>query len=361
MDKNIINNEHAVLIVACAGAINQELYLLIELLSKEIQLLKSFIGRRMQLSRQDKCRLAALSNKLERRILILSAHVVTIDSLRRWYRELIANTYTAKNRGRPKVSKEIELLTCKLARENPHWGEDSIRDRLRTLGHQLSDRTVSNILKRNGVPPALEREKSNDWSRFLKDHWPNLYAIDFATFEIPERYGKRTRRCHALYAMHLRTRQVKLLGVRTHADGKWATQLIRNECHENGFFRNATDLIMDRDPLYCHSFKEVLRTSNIRPKVLPPKSPNLNAFIERFIGTVRKEACRNLIPFSEESLRLRLSEHVAYYNQERNHQSLKNNSVPDPCKHDAVRLNKGPIKRSSRLGNTLNYYYRTAN
>ena len=360
MENELINNENDLLVVACAGAINQELHLLIELLNKEIQILKSYIGNNLKLKKDEKRLLDAMSRDLERRILRLSEHIVTIDSLRRWYRELIAITYSTKKRGRPRTTKNVEELVCKLATQNPHWGEDSIRDRIILLGFEITDRTVSNILKRNGIPPAPEREKTNDWDQFLEDHWPGLYAIDFATFEIPDDVGNRTHRCHALYAIKLETREAKLLGVRSHADGKWVTQMARNECNEFGFFHDATDIIMDRDSLYCHNFQEVLRTTGITAKILPAQSPNLNAYIERFIGTVRREVCRNYIPLSEDRLRNRLEEHVKYYNQERNHQSLGDNLMPDLKIYDTNKDNTGPIKRRSRVGKVLNYYYREA-
>ncbi len=234
-------------------------------------------------------------------------------------------------------------------------GEDAISQRLKLLGIILSDRGVSLVLKRNGIPPAKERSSKNVWSKFLQDHWPHLYAIDFATFEIPG--DKRTYRCHALYAMKLSTREVKLLGVCSQANGRWTAQLARNECDEDGFFAGAKMIIMDRDPMFRGKFRTVLESSGIAVKLLPPKSPNLNAYMERFIGTVRREVCRNYIPLGEDRLRIRLEQHVEYYNRERTHQGL-NGKIPDESLNFETAGNEGVIKRKSRLGNLLNYYYR---
>lgn len=95
-----------------------------------------------------------------------------------------------------------------------------------------------------------------------------------------------------------------------------------------------------------------------KPTVLPPHSPNLNAYIERFIGTVRREVGRKIIPLSSDHLGFVLREHIAYYNHERNHQGLSDHAIPIPV-HDR-RLNLRPVKCRSRLGKTLNFYYREA-
>ena len=112
---------------------------------------------------------------------------------------------------------------------------------------------------------------------------------------------------------------------------------------------------MDRDSLICGSFKEVLKTSGIEIVLLPPKSPNLNAYMERFIGTMRREVCSNYIPLDEHRLRNRLEQHVQFYNQERTHQSLHENMMPDSVAYDQDAHNKGPINCKSRIGDLLNY------
>lgn len=121
MSKDLIDTENVLLVVACAGAINQELYQLIELLNLEIQILKRLLNKRPKLHNDERRRLAAMANELDRRILKLSEHIVTIDSLRRWYRKLIARTYTAKNRGRKRMDANQEALICKIALANPTW------------------------------------------------------------------------------------------------------------------------------------------------------------------------------------------------------------------------------------------------
>ena len=248
-----------------------------------------------------------------------------------------------------------------MATENESWGEDSIRDRLTDLGFSVSDRTISRVLIRNGISPSPEREKNGNWEKFIKAHWPDLAAIDFATFEIPNSQGTGTIRNHAFYCMHLATREIRLLGVTENLNGKWVENVGRMLTDPfDGFINGKRICLMDRDPNFTNEFRKLLSSVGCEAKVLPAKSPNLNGYIERFIGTVRWEVGKKVVPFSTESLRHTLKEHLVYYNTERNHQGLEGHIKPLTNRHDFFLKGKGEIKRSSRLGNILNFYYREA-
>ncbi len=354
-----LSDETAICILACAASINQHLYRLIDLLNEQTRVLKRLIGKRPRPTTNERRALAALAHSIHRRVLVAQELIVTVDTFRRWHRRLIAITYTAKRRGRPRIAAEAEALIVTMARENPAWGEDSIRDRMIALGFMVTDRTVSNVLRRHGIPPAPKRRTTNDWERFLSAHWPNLAAIDFATFEVPDGRGRTTRH-HALYAIRLATREVRLVGVTAHADGAWMLNMARalTDC-DHGFVAGMQYVIMDRDPLFTSQVKTCFRSIDCEPKVLPPHSPNLNAYIERFIGTVRREIGRAIVPLSTEHLSHALAEHIVYYNHERNHQSLPGHRAPVPS-HGCDLPSDRPVACRSRLGKTLNFYYRTA-
>lgn len=284
--------------------------------------------------------------------------IVTVDTFQRWHRQLIAVTYSAKRIGRPRLDLKTEALIVQMANENPTWGEDSIRDRLAELGITVTDRTISNALRRHGIPPAPQRAKTNNWSRFLEVHWPHLAALDFATFDVP--HGNRTERHHALYAIKVATREVRLVGMTDRADGAWMLNMARTLTDPDaGFLKNMTNVIMDRDPLFTAQVRTCFAGVGCKPKVLPPRSPNLNAYIERLIGTVRREVGRKIIPLSTDHLCFVLREHIAYYNHERNHQGLSSHQIPIPAHVRNLRASD-PVKCRSRLGKTLNFYYRQA-
>ena len=114
---------------------------------------------------------------------------------------------------------------------------------------------------------------------------------------------------------------------------------------------------MDRDGTFCPAFRHLLSNAGIEPKRLPPKSPNLNAYMERFFRSLKSECLERMIFFGERSLRNACHEFVAHYHGERNHQDL-DNEIIDPA--DEVGQADGEIECRERLGGMLRYYHRVA-
>ena len=116
-------------------------------------------------------------------------------------------------------------------------------------------------------------------------------------------------------------------------------------------------LIHDRDPLFTDDFLEMLRAAGVKSIKLPPKSPNLNAYAERFVRTIKESCLERMILFGENSLRLAIRQFMEHYHEERNHQGLANRLISASA---AVGLTSGAIRKRERLGGLLNYYYRNA-
>ncbi|MDP6556599.1 MAG: integrase core domain-containing protein [Pirellulaceae bacterium] len=114
---------------------------------------------------------------------------------------------------------------------------------------------------------------------------------------------------------------------------------------------------MDRDGKFCPAFKDFLENEGVNPVPLPPKSPDLNAHLERFFGSLKSECLRRMIFFGKQSLRKAVQEFVRHYHEERNHQGLENKII-DPG--DEVGQVAGSIAIHERLGGILRYYYRDA-
>ncbi len=172
------------IVVALAGWVNRHQQAIIDYLIEENRVFKQQLqGRRLRLSDNDRRRLAAKAKALGRSVLEEIANLVTPDTLRAWYRKLIARkwTYARKGPGRPRVSEEITELVLRMARENPTWGYDRLQGALANLGHTVSSSTVANILKRHGIPPAPERQKTTTWTEFIRSHMNVLAATDFFT------------------------------------------------------------------------------------------------------------------------------------------------------------------------------------
>ncbi len=166
------------------------------------------------------------------------------------------------------------------------------------------------------------------------------------------------RRYFVLFVIELKTRRVKIAGIHHQPYGEWMEQMARNLTDVfDGFLRNARHLIHDRDPLYTRAFVEILKSSGVQPIRLPPRSPNLNAYAERFVRSIKEECLNRVVPLGESHLHLIVQEYVEHYHRERNHQGLENQLL----ERAPPSLNPGAdIQRRERLGGLLNYYHREA-
>ncbi len=125
----------------------------------------------------------------------------------------------------------------------------------------------------------------------------------------------------------------------------------------DGFLADARYIILDRDPLYTDAFRNLLKQAGVNVVRLPPRSPNLNAYAERFVRTIKETCLDRMILFGETALRKAISEFLEYYHHERNHQGLGNRLI-DP-QHE-IGSRAGSTACRERLGGVLRYYYRDA-
>src|SRR5262245_5475225 len=339
---------------------NQQQQFAIDYLREENRVLKEQLGgRRLRLNDDQRRRLAAKAKKLGRKVLAEVARIVTPETLLAWHRKLIATKYDGSARrmpGRPPTRAEISSLVVRIAEENSRWGYLRIQGTVANLGHRVARTTIANILKRHGIAPAPERMKQTTWKEFLRRHWDQIIATDFFTVEVWTCSG--LTRFIVLFFMDLSTRRVQISGIANRPNGLWMGQIARNLTDAvDGFFKGKRYLIHDRDPLYTREFRSMLAEHGIESVKLPPRSPNLNAYAERFVRTIKESCLERMILFGEDALRNAVHEFVAHYHLERNHQGLGNRLIVPPT---ATVKTVGPVKRSRRLGGMLNYYHRAA-
>jgi hypothetical protein len=127
---------------------------------------------------------------------------------------------------------------------------------------------------------------------------------------------------------------------------------------ESGALTHQKYLLHDCDTKFCSCFTATLSDGSVQPLRLPARSPNLNAFAERWVRSVKQECLSKLILFSEASLKRVLAEYLAHYHTERNHQG-KRNLLLFPAPVDTSSSGK-PILCKQRLGGLLKYYARAA-
>ena len=160
---------------------------------------------------------------------------------------------------------------------------------------------------------------------------------------------------YLLFVMRIGSRRVHLAGCTTSPDGLWMKQVARNLTNcEDGFLNGSRHLLLDRDTKFTAEFQGILKQSGVEAVLLPPRSPNLNAHLER---SIKDESLSRLVFFGERSLRNAVCEYLAHYHAERNHQGLKNRLIDSG--EDVGRAG-GEVQCRERLGGMLRYYYRDA-
>ena len=180
-------------------------------------------------------------------------------------------------------------------------------------------------------------------------------AADFFTVEVWTGRGLVTH--YVLFAMSLADRVVAVAGTTTRPNEAWMLQIGRNltDC-ESGVLRSNQYLIIDRDNKYTAQFRRLIEDGGANVIRLPPNSPNLNAYAERFVRSIKDECLNKMIFIGQASLRRALCEYIEHYHQERNHQGLGNCLIR---LHESA-ASDGCVRRRERLGGTLNFYCRQA-
>src|SRR5579859_1800190 len=287
------------------------------------------------------------------------ATLATPDTILRWYRDLVAKKYNgskSRGAGRPRKPAEIVSVLLRMAKDNPRWGYTRLRGALRNLGYEVGRNTIKRILKEQGLEPAPMRGKSDSWATFIKAHLGAIAGADFFTVEVLSLAG--LIRFYVFFLIDIASRRIEIAGISPSPDGAWMAQIARNLLDaEEGFLVGKRYLILDRDPLYTGDFRRMLEAAGVKAVRLPPRSPDLNAFAERFVLSIKSECLDRIVPLGERHLRRAVTEFVAHYHHERNHQGLGNTLImpalePANC--------NGPVGGTERLGGLLNFYSRRA-
>jgi len=242
--------------------------------------------------------------------------VVKPETVIAWHRKGFRLFWTWKVRhgqpGRPSVLNDVRDLIRLMSRANPTWGAPRIHGELLKLGIDIGETSVSKYLVRHRKPP------SQTWRTFLENHVKNLVSVDF--FTVP------TLRFQVLYVFlvlaHDR-RRILHFGVTAHPTAEWTAQQLRDAFPWD---TAPSYLLRDRDRIFGDDFSKQVQDMGIQEVLSAPRSPWQRAYIERVIGTIRRECLDHVIVFNEASLYWHVKSFVTYYHESRTHLSLGKDS-----------------------------------
>ncbi len=313
-------------------------------------------GKRLLLSDGERRRLGILAARVGRKLLEELDLTFSPETLLRWYRKLVAAKYDGtkqRGKGRPAVSDAVAEWIVRMASENESWGVRRISGALANLGLVASAATVRRVLQDAGIPPAPTRKRELRWVDFLRRHHEAIAAADFFTVEVLGKFG--LVRYHVLFAIHLACRRVHIAGIVREPDGAYTEQKAREWTDPfDGFLKDKRYLIVDRGTVFTQRFEQILARGGVKLLRTPPRSPNLNAYAERFVRSIKEECLQRVIILSEHHLRTLVRDYVEHYHHERNHQGIGNQLIEGkPCRD-------GPIRCRERQGGLLRFYTREA-
>jgi putative transposase len=259
---------------------------------------------------------------------------------------------SASSAGRPATGAGVRALIVRLARENPGWGYRRIQGELAGLGVRIAASTVWSILRQAEIDPA-PRRSSESWREFLRAQASGIVACDFFTVDTV-----LFRRLYVLVFIELATRHVYLAGITANPTGEWATQQARNIIET---FVERTQpirfLIHDRDSKFTAAFDEVFRSDGIRTIRTPVRAPRANAFIERWIGTVRRECLDRMLILNRRHLERALPVYIRHYNEHRPHRSLDQRPpIEEPPPGSETNVDLDHVRRRDLLGGLIHEY-----
>jgi len=272
--------------------------------------------------------------------------VVHPDTVVRWQRERIRRYWARLSKrsgrtGRPGISLEIRTLIRRLAEANPLWRAPRIHGELQKLGIEVSERTVSRVLR------TLQRPPSQTWKTFLQNHLEEIVAVDF--FTVPT---IRLRVLFVFLVIEHQRRRVLHFGITEHPTSEWAAQQVVEAFSD----RDAKHyLIRDRDSIYGHEFRRRLQALSMKEVVIASRSPWQNAYAERLIASIRRECLDHVVVLSQRHLRRLLKSYFVYYHRSRTHLALAKDA-PEP----RAIMRRGEIIAIPQVGGLHHRYERRA-
>jgi transposase InsO family protein len=279
--------------------------------------------------------------------IILRTCFSALRSHHRWHKKGFRMYWRWKSRprwpGRRRISKEVRDLIRTMSRDNPLWGAPRIHGELLKLGISVSQGTVSKYMIRYRKPP------SQTWRTFLKNHAKDIVSVDF--FTVPT----ATFRVLYVFVIILNARRhIIHFNVTESPTAVWTGQQMIE-----AFPWDTTPryMIRDRDKKFGDEFNQRVSLLDIKQVLIAARSPWQNPYVERMIGSIRRDCLDHTIIFNEKHLRRVLKEYIRYYNEHRTHLGLEKD-CPNPREIESAEL--GPVQSKPMVGGLHHRYFRQA-
>jgi putative transposase len=331
----------------------------LQFLEAQIQALRSRIpASRIVPSPDEKVELLRLGSLLDHDVGDV-LHIVQLETYKSWIRRQKGST-RFRRAGRPRIPDPLQRLILRIGRENIRWGYRRIMGELKKLGYRVSASTIRSVLRESGLPPPPHRGISPQpvaWRTFIHANMESLVATDFFTKQIHTLQGTLTAYC--LVFIHLGSRRVWCSPTTYHPNGEWVIQQSRNASMwiaDEGI--EPKYVLCDRDAKFPQAMAQFWKAEGVKCLRSPIRAPKANAFVESFIGTLKRECLNQFICFSRDQLDYVNRTWIEHYNTERPHRGIGMKSeVLDP---DFKPTTEGRIRCKQKLGGIVTSYYREA-
>ena len=335
-----------------------EVVRMLQYLRIENEVLRFKLPKRIEITQDERQQLLKFGEPVGSAI----QHLISIvhpKTFVRWKREARGHVPQSPL-GQPRTAEAIVKMLVRFAKQT-NWGYSKMQGELKKLGFgHVGRTTIQNTLKREGLYPGPNRGPSA-WDEFITRHAKTLWATDFLSVKVWTAKGRKPM--FLLAFIQIETRQVWVSPSTLHPTKDWLAQQARNFLMHIGSQGLPADrLLRDRDSKFASMFDTILESSGVNVQLLPIRSPNLNAFAERFIQTIKHECLNHFIIFGHKHLDYLVSTFVDYYHKQRPHQAKGNEPLMKLTEPSEMRppASEAEIHCEEKLGGLIKHYYRKA-
>jgi hypothetical protein len=273
----------------------------------------------------------------------------------RWHRDIVRRRWARRScqgrSGRPATHRKVRSIVLRLARENEAWGYRRIHGELAGLGITVAPSTVWQTLKNADISPAPRRDGPG-WAEFLRSQAQGILALDFFTTDL-----LNDTTLYVLAVIEHGTRRIRVLGATRNPVQSWVVQLARNlQMDLDDAGASMKFVLHDRDACLTAAFDAVFQAAGARVVRSAVQAPRMDAIMERWIGSCRRELLDRTLVWNQRHLMTVLREYEDFYNRHRPHRTLNQAAPLRPLPGSVTNLDSFRVRRRDRAGGVIHEY-----